>query len=345
MARALAALLSAPLIAGATPGGADILKAISYTGSEALVTHVLSLPGMPAGAAGERLRFEAARGYRAVPGVTPQRDFRIRPTLSLDPNVNGGLPNDSLTVSGLTFDIDPEFVGKSDILVGLEAFGAVRENIAPGLALDLRGRAWAAYAPRSGAVKSSIDMSACLRQQANASLYLHGCAGLEYRYQELGEQTVLNGSFGVSQAFGQGAAVHAVTAEVGLRHFMPGGGRKFSQAYGRLSTASALQNGTAILSQIEIGQKVERAQVTRLRASVTAIREVYGRPTSLGLFYSKTDGSIFLGSVRKDHNLGLAATRQMNDRITLTATLTQTRSNADLFNTGPSLGLNMQISF
>ena len=334
-----------PFLALGVTAEADPFRAVALTGSEALITHALSMPGLPGEAREERERFEAMRGYRVIPGVAPMTDFRIRPVLSFDPNVNGGVPNGSIEIAGFTFNIDPDLVGQSDILIGLEASGTLRRNIAEGVALDVRARGSFARAPRVQVNRARMDVDACLRKQVNPSRYMHGCSGIGYTSTRMGEQVVLHGAIGGTQAFTAGSALHAVTLEAGVRNVRPGSGQNFTQGFLRGSTASALNNGTAIMSSLELGSAVERTQVTRLRASLSVAREIHGRPTSIGVQYNQSSGGMFLGEFRKDHTLGLSVTRQFTDQITLGANLTQTRSNAQLFNTGPSLGFTMQVNF
>lgn len=345
MKNVLTASMAAPFFALAAPAQADLFRAIVLSGSEALVTHALSLPGMPAQALDERGKFEAMRGYSRHPEVKPLSDFRIRPTLSFDPNVNGGVPNGSIDVAGLTFNIDPDYVGRSDVLIGLEALGAMRMNLADGLSFGVQGRASAEYAPREKVTRLSANVETCLRQQLNPSRYIHACAGAAYSSVKLSKQTAVNGTVGITQAFGATGALHAVTAEIGARHIFPSGRKDFTQGFVRLSTVSAFQRGMAVTTRLELGQAVADTQVARLRAGLGVVKDIQGRPTSLSITYSRSSGGRFLGQPRRDQNLGLTVTRQMTDKITLSATVSQTRSTAKLFNTGPSIGLGIQMNF
>lgn len=346
MKHLLKASALAPLLVLAAPAQADLLRSVALSGSEVLVTHTLSLQGMPQSATEELDRFKAMRGYTQRPGVEALTDFRIRPTLSFDRNVNGGVPNSTIDVAGLTFNIDPEFVGKSDIMVGVEAMGAMRRNLSEGLSFGLQGRVSVERAPRVGVNRIQADIEACLRQKLSASRFIHGCAGAGYASVKLGSQTALNGVIGFTQAFGTGqAGLHAVTVELGARHIMPGAGRDFTQGFVRLSSVHALQSGMVLNGRLEIGQSVKDIQVTRLRASLGAIRDIAGRPTGLSVNYSRSEGSMFLGQKRRDHNIGLSVTRQMTDKISLTANITQTRSSASLFNTGPVVGFGLKMNF
>ena len=345
MTRLLSTALCASLLALASPVAADPIRAVVYTGSEALVTHVLSLPGMPEEAQDEQARFEAARGYRSLPGTEGMRDVSFRPVLTFDPNVNGGLPGDRLQVAGLTFLVDPEYVRKSGILIRMEAAAVMRENISPGLALDLRARGMVGYSPQHQVGKLAVDLQGCLRYQANPSRYFHGCTGLNHQRVKLGHQTELHAAIGATQAFGAGRSLHAVTGEIGVRRVFSQGSTPWSQGYVRVSTATALQNGTAIVTSLELGQAVRDVQATGLRASVGLMRDIAGRPTSISVFYSRSQGGMFLGEARRDQTFGVGVTREMSDKLSISASISRTRSNASLFNAGPSLGMNVSYRF
>lgn len=346
MTRVLAAFLAAQIAAMPALAKADIFQAVGLTGSEALITHALSQPGMPARAAHDRAQFEARRGYARLPGIDGVRGIRFRPVLSFDPNVNGGVPGDRVEVAGLTFMVDPDLVGKSGVLLGMEGQAWMRENIAPGMALDLGLRGLVAHAPQQRATRIALDAHGCIRQQVNASRYLHGCSTLRYRSTRMGSQVSAEALLGMTQAFGGGAwGYHAVTGEMGLRRIMPRGGTHWNQGFVRVSTVSALRNGTALTASLEIGQAVRGAHVSRINTSFGVLRVIAGRPTSVSAFYNQASGGIFLGAPRRDHTVGLAVTRQLNDQFTMTASVSQTRSNASLFSTGPSIGLGVQARF
>jgi hypothetical protein len=340
-------VFSQVLLIGLTtlPAAADQVRATLLSGSEALVTHFLSQPGLPIAAYHQLQQFEEMQGYGPETRTGGLTYFRVRPLLSYDPNVTGGVPNDSIQVAGFDFSIDPEFVGKGDMLLGVDVRAGLRKNLAPRLALDARASGSFGYAPRVEVSKASLDADLCLRYQSNRSRYIHGCVGADVRLVELGDQRSLRASTGITQAFTTGSTIHAVTGELGLRKVFPEFGTDWTQAYLRLSTASALRNGTAIVSMLELGEAVDRVHATRLRASIGLARDINGKPGSISLFYSKADGGIYLGGPRRDETIGLAVSYQFNEKLTLTGTLSQTSSNAQLFDSGPKVGLGIQVRF
>lgn len=338
----------AALVVGMTAGTtrADIFQAVGRSGSEVLVTHVLSLPGMPARAAADLLAFEARRGFRAVAGIQGDRDFRIRPVLSFEPNVNGGLPRDRIEVAGLTFLIDQEAVARPGVMVGLEASGHLRQNLAPGLALDLGIRGQFVASPQHQVTRTSLDASACLRARLSTRNHAHACAQLRYRETALSRQVVSEVTAGLTQAFGDGSSgVHAVTGEIGIRRVQRRGDETWTQGFVRLSTASALRNGTAITTSIEIGQQVPGVHVQRLTASLGFVQVIAGQPTSFSLFYGVSEGGMFLGAPRRDTTIGLSVSRQITDRLSITASVSRSRSTASLFNGDVAFGIGVQMSF
>lgn len=339
---------AAALVVGVTAGTAqsDIFRAVGRSGSEALVTHVLSLPGMPARAAGDLRIFEARRGYRAAPGIQGDRDFRIRPVLSFEPNVNGGVPKDRIEVAGLTFLIDQEAVARPGVMIGIEAIGHMRQNLAPGFALDLGIRGQVVASPQHQVTRTSLDASACLRAQLSTRSYAHACAQVRYRENALSRQFISEVTAGMTRAFGDGTAgLHAVTGEVGMRRVQRRGAETWTQGFVRISTASALRSGTAITTSLEIGQQIPGVHAQRLSASVGFIQDIAGQPTSFNLFYGVSEGGMFLGAPRRDTTVGLSVSRPISDRMSITASVSRTRSTASLFNGDVAFGLGLQMSF
>lgn len=335
--------LSASLLA--TTASADPFRAVMLAGSQPLAIFALSHEGLPQEAADQARILEARAGYRTRAGTEAHRDFRFRPVLTYDANVNGGMANDRLEVAGLTFIIDPEFVAKRGILIGLEGAGVYRENIGNGTALELRARGQIAWSPNHRVSQVAVDLSACVRHQFSVSRYGHACANASHRRVELGQQTVLDIHTGATQAFVMGGGFHAATAEIGVRRVISHGSNAWTQGYARLSMVSALRSGTAVNASVEVGQRVPGTHATRLRASLGLSRIIAGRPTSLSVFASTARGGMFLGEERRDLNYGVAVNRQINDRLSIGVTATGTRSNAALFNTGPSLGVNFNMTF
>lgn len=338
-------VLAAVYSASALPATANQMQAVMLSGSEVLVTHFLSQPGLPLAALRELGQFEDLVGYQKKFGVKPQSSLKFSPLATFDPNVTGGVPNDSISVAGLDFAIDPDFVSKSDILLGMGMRGSLRRNLAPTVSLDAKISASIGYAPRVDVTKASAAATACIRKQVNRSRYIHGCAGADFRSVKLGDQAGLNAELGFTQAFNAAGAMHALTAEAGVRKVYPDGSATWTQGYARLSTASALRSGTAIITSLELAEAVRGVQATRLRASIGAARQIKGRPASITAFYAQSDGGQFLGRPRKDETFGLAASYQLNDKISLSATVSQTTSNAQLFDSSPDVGVGIQLRF
>lgn len=344
MRNVLSALsLSATLLS--TAASADPFRAVSLAGSQPLAIFALSQEGLPQEAADQARILEARMGYRQLPGTAAHREFRFRPVLAYDANVNGGMANDRLQVAGLTFLVNPDYVAKPGLLIGIEGSGTYRQNIGPGTALELRGRAQFAWSPQHEVSRTSVDLDACLRQQFSVSRFGHVCASASHRRVELGRQTMLDFHAGGTQAFVMGGGLHAVTAEVGVRRVMPNGGVEWTQGYGRLSLVSALRSGTALNASFEVGQRVDGVHASRYRVSMGAARIIAGRPTSLSLFASTSEGGLFLGQPRRDVNYGIGVTRQLNDRLTVGLSVTGTRSNASFHESGPTLGMTFNMTF
>lgn len=329
----------------AMPASADQVRATLLSGSEALVTHFLSRPGLPVAAYRQLEQFEQLQGYAPATSTDALSYFRVRPLISYDPNVTGGVPNDSIQVAGFDFSIDPDYVGKADVLLGGEIRAGLRKNVAPGLALDARASASLGYAPQAEVYKGALDADLCLRYQSNRSRYIHGCVGADLRLVELGDQRSLRASTGITQAFSAGTAIHAITGEIGVRKVFPEFGIDWTQGYARLSSASALRNGTAIVGMVEIGEAVSGVHATRLRASVGIARDINGKPASLSVFYTEARGGQYLGGSRKDETIGLAVSYQVNDKLTLTGSVSRTSSNAQLYDSGAKVGLGLQVRF
>ncbi|TDW34341.1 hypothetical protein LY39_03396 [Roseinatronobacter bogoriensis subsp. barguzinensis] len=344
MLRFLSILLITKVTSGELYAQGNQQRALILTGNDVLVTRYLDrMSGHPA-ARRHLESFEQQRGFRALDG-RGARYVRISPTLTYDPNVTGGVPNDSIDVAGFRFRIDPDFVAQGDILAGVKIRAGLRQNLAENTALDLRFSGSAAYAPRVQVMKINLDAEACLRFQQNAGRHFHICGGGDYRYVKLGEVKSLRISSGVTQAFTSSHGVHSLGLEIGERQVMPDTSSNWSQDFLRISASSALSNGTAITSGLEFGSKVTDIHSQRFRATVGIARYIADRPASLSAHYATSKGGRYMGQPRKDRSFGVSAGYQISDRVSVSMSAHRTLSNADLMQTSLSKNVGISIHF
>ena len=335
---AAATLFSAPVQAG------TIWDAMSLTGSQRLYIYALSQPGMGKKEHAVRAKILGNMGFVGHVGQVSSSALKFHPVLRYDNNVNGGFPTDSVTVGSMTFVLNPKDVRVSGVLMGAGLDGGFAMPLANGLALSTQVSAEYAMDFEHGLAKGRASGQVCLNKMANPSTWLDACAQTWYSEYDLGSSTGYGVSVAAHKDFMMGKSINEVTVQLRGTHNGGSGIDGYNQQLASVRLTSALSSGVALFGGVDVGTKVDGYQVMRERAVFGISGRIGGKISSVSLSAQNDRGGMWLGQARHDRTYALTVTQQITKKLTLSASLTRTKSSADVYD-GTVYGLNARFAF
>lgn len=342
--KTLIATLSAAMTFTAPAHADTIWDALSLTGSQRLYVYGLSQPGMGRKAHEVRAKILGDMGFEGHVGSVSATHFKVKPVLRYDNNVNGGFPADSVTVSGLTFTIDPTARRVSGLLAGIGVEGGFAMPLADGLALSTEVSAEYAGDFEHGLWKGRAQGQACLNKMVSTATWLDACAQAWYSGYELGDSRGVGASLAAHHDFRLGHSLNEVSAQISQTHSMGSGMEAYDQQVLSLRMSGAYSNGVALFGGLDFGTKVEGSMVMRERAMFGLATKVAGRPSSISISAQKLRGGMWLGEPRHDTVYTLNVSHQVSEKIGLAVSMTRTKSTAGVFS-DTVFGLNASLKF
>lgn len=319
-----------------------ILDAVAMTGSGSLALKALSDPRLPAPLKQARAKIAHDMGLTGQPGEVTSRWLRFAPVLAHDSNINGGSSGDSVTVSGLTFEVDEKFRAASGLLLGLSFNAGMRINAAPLTALELDMGGMAAFAPEHDMTKTRLTGSACLRRDVGKGTHLRGCADAYLSTYELGRTSRLGAEVSVSRAFASSNAFHEVT--LGLKQNLYLEGEDYQQTVLSAQYVTARPGPMAFTAGIQLGSDTGDRISMRERVSVGLATELAGKQTTFALSAQNNRGGLFLGEERRERTYGVSVSRRFTDKLTVGVSYTRTKAQHEFFDDN-ALGLDIGWRF
>ncbi|ADO44044.1 lipocalin [Ketogulonicigenium vulgare] len=325
-ARIRIGVLALALSAGAAAAATD--EAL-LSGSDRLLFGTLGRD-RPAGggAVYSNTGFNFGLGYTGQPERLTT-SVRISPMLYWDPNVNNGLTQDSVLISGLEFTIPSDMVAQSGVVYGLEASASQRwavgqgMTIQPEIGLQLsNASAWDSPAKSArGAVCAVHTLerghwsNVCVQQS-------HYTGGTSRTF----DQTDLMFGHDVFVGGARGGAAHLL-GMTARRSFLPEGHRDIFGL--RLTSAWPGLGSTTIAA--EIGGDIAGIQSRTRFISAGVTRMIYDRPTTFSIFADQREGSFFLGEPLVDYGAGISFSRPLSDWLMIEISAEQKNSTASVY--------------
>lgn len=338
--RLAAALLLS--LTGPLPALADgVAEAVRLSGSPRLAGFLLTGPDRPAAvrAAGERLLARVGHGAGATPG---EGALSVSPFLRHDPNLNGGFPEDHVTVSGLRFEIAEADRAVSGPIAGVTLAYGWRAGLGGGTALELRSALTVGHALGHDLMKLSLGAEGCLRHMARRDLYLHGCVDASLARFELGRSERVGARVGLTHLFEGFGGAHELTVEGRVERSL--GAQPYERGLLAVSLLSAMPGPVVWSARAELGQPVEGVLVTRARVQLGATFELMDRPTTVSVDWRRSAGGLFLGAPREDRTVTLSVSRPVSDRVRVSLALTRNASTAAPYDRNTvDLGVSMRF--
>lgn len=314
--------------------------AIALSGSDRLAIFALSDPGLSPGTRAQRDRILRDRGFGMPAGVRTHDPLKVSPILSWDPNLNGGLVNDSLSIDGLTFAIDPAAAAVSGLFVGGAVESRTQISLGGPTALHLRYGGMVGRAPAEGLSKAIGSIEACVLHLRNPGLGLHACADALQSEVDLGSSRRLKARTGLSKTFEGSRGAHDLRFELGLTREM--GSDAYNQPWVGMKMTSALDSGVATGAMIQLAAPVDGEQVARARIELDAAAILFDRPVSVKVSTQAQSGGQFLGQPREDRIDTLSISTQILPSLEANISLSRLESNAEFFD-DQSLGFSLNF--
>jgi hypothetical protein len=334
-------LIALTLTGPARAQSSDLAEAVRMSGSPRIAGYLLTDPARPAPVreAGDSLLARVGHGPAATPG---QGAFSVSPFLRHDPNLNGGFPEDHVTVGGYRFEIAEEDQAVSGLIAGATLGYGWRQGLGGGTVLELRSTLMFGHALEHDLMKLSLSAEGCLRHMARRDLYLHACVDAGLSRFELGRSDRVGARVGVSRILEGFGGVHELTLEGRLERNL--GVSPYERGILAVSVLSAMPGPVVWSARAELGQPVEGVLVTRTRVQLGATFELMDRPTTVALDWRRASGGLFLGKTREDHTVSLSVARPLTDRVRASVGLTRTMSSADPYDRS-TLDLGVSLRF
>lgn len=316
--------------------------ALALTGSPRLAVFALSQPERSLQEHWGIRRILYSMGFEGRVLRASKLETHISPFARYDSNLNGGFPVSSVTIGGLTFQIDPDAVRKKGLLLGLAGDASFAMPLANGLALTGAGRVEIGYAPDQHIDKTQLSGNLCVERMFSSATWLSGCLGGYKQVFDLGQNRGLSGSLALTRELRFGKTFTEVSGRVSRRREFAGSG--YGQNLMSIGVTSALPNGIALNGNVSLGSQVEDQLVMRNRVEVGVSALLAGRPTSISISRQESRGSLYLGQPRKDRTVSLQIGRSLPARWSAEVSYSRTQSSADVFDDS-SLGLSISRRF
>lgn len=318
-----------------------VVEAVRLAGSARLAGYLLTNPSLPVGvrASGEGLLARVGHGARPT---TWEGAVSVSPFLRYDANLNGGFPEDHVTVGGFRFEIAEADRAVSGPIAGVVLNYGGRAGLGGGTALEVRSSLMAGQALEHDLRKFAYSAEVCLRHMARRDLYLHGCLDAGGSRYELGRSDRTGARVGVTRILEGFGGVHELTLEG--RFERDHGANPYERGLIAASLLSAMPGPVVWSARAELGQPVEGVLVTRARVQVGATFELMDRPTTVAVDWRRSAGGLFLGAPREDRTLTLSVSRPLSDRVRASLAFTRNDSNAAPYSRNTvDLGISMRF--
>ena len=321
--------------------GAGLAEAVRLTGSPRMAGYLLTEPDLQpqVRAAGDRLLSRV--GHGPDPSAW-EGAFSLSPFLRYDANLNGGFPEDHVTVGGFRFEISEADQAVSGPIAGATLSYGGRAGLGGGTAFELRTSLMAGHAIGHDLMKLSFGAEGCLRHKARRDLYLHGCLDLSGARYELGRSERVGARVGLTHLFEGFGGAHELTFEGRVERSL--GAQAYERGLLSVSLLSAMPGPVVWSARAELGQPVEGVLVSRARFQLGATFKLMDRPTTVSVDWRRSSGGLFLGAPREDRTVTLSVSRPVSDRVRASLALTRNASSAAPYDRDTvDLGVSMRF--
>ena len=227
---------------------------------------------------------------------TSRHSFWARPTIGWSTNINGGNPDEPLTLGTLTFEGDEELVRKDGVLVGVNAGFGGRYIYGEGRYLNYKLSAGYAHSPEHGIGVARTGASICSKNHIKNWWYVDICGNTNRVRKDITDETNSNFNLTVSKIFSSAPQTH--------NQFSMGANRYFAEGYEQnqvtLGFDTIHSNGVFTGLNFTLGKGVENKLATRRSITARVGVLLASKPLSLSVTYSEAEGGVLLGIERNE---------------------------------------------
>lgn len=303
----LAVLASVLLANSAYADGVDRAAAIGLSKRPEMAVGFLSRENSPLGDRFARQKILTKIGILGKGTSVIDRDIRFSPVVAYDGNINGGLPAESVTVSGLTFDLPEKYRIKSGLTVGGRLAASLHGHWFKGTNYSFKAHATAVQAPEHGLLKSGYDAEACTVTMLDYRTFMKGCAGLSGYQIDLGQGHTRRLSGGLThyaEIAGRDVLFNASIEPRWMR-----GASDYEQVITTLGATVAVSPQWAPSVSFSKGSDVDGVTAFSEGVTVQSAHRIFGYRATAALGVSTFRGGFFLGeeitNKRVSANLGV----------------------------------------
>lgn len=319
---------------GPTYGGEEEqLGMVSIAPSERLQTIVLGRAlrkGIVPFTLAPILRKNMERQAYYFSGDTPSiisASFRVSPILTYDGNINGGLSQNQINISGYTFNLDPAYRKKSGLVGGGSAGGEVRVAWSEGRYLSLAGQAASVWSPRYDIGRSDAAVALCSKNNLTGWTFADICQTVGQSWRDLGNIHYQETALQLAQIAELAGNVH----EGGLK-ISEYQSDDWSQDRLGVSLKSVWDSFTDEIS-ITYGKAVEGETVPRyiLTGGVSWLSP-HNRPWQMDVRFQRAAGGAFLGEPRVEYTTSFGLSTQLSTQLSFNFDYSRVNSTASYAN-------------
>lgn len=260
-------------------------------------------------------------------------DAWASPMLAYDTNVNGGVTQESFSVSGFLFEADPAFLAISDVVLGLDTSAIARIAWGTGHTIEATVDAAFGVGLDSGLTLFASTVQLCSRNNPSRWIFVDGCLLRAASERDLAGTTLDQASLSVSSLFQTPAGYHELTGQ--LTEARTNG---YDQTSATLMLDTVWDQAVTGLS-VTLGEPVENTTVLDRRIALdvrwqlggSLAGPLNGSLAGIGLWHETSSGGTFLGLDQIDKETGVILSWQPRPRTTVEAGYARTLSTADLY--------------
>lgn len=279
------------------------------SGSQRLGLYTLAQEA-PAGSRPYALRLARELGFaqRGLGLTHLDHGVSLTPTLEFDPNINGGMPGETIMLGPYEFSIDEEWRSRSGYLGGLSASARTSWSYAPKSTLHAGAVLSYQHDLKSDLEVRRGSLLLCQKQHIHRWTWMDACLQSFRTERDLSTSEGTTASFGLGHVFSSPLGTH----DVGVT-FKQLWDAEYEKKSVYLRATSAVAGLGALTFGLDVGEAVD-LQTTQLHSITVALtRPIFGRRTSIVYNQSFSAGGRVFGMEREDRARSLTLSRPLNE--------------------------------
>lgn len=293
----------------------------------------------PAGADGVTVQL-----FRKL-GLDPRQGFdlsgataRLRPTIGFDPNINSGIPSDTLDLGPIVFAVPESAQARSGVVLGARLVSSVQSRIGFGQVVVIGASADIGLSPENRMWKSDAAAYICSQNHLRNWTFLDACMTGTMQRRELSLKEWLTPEIAITRVFGTRGGSHEVRLALGREIH-----KSYKKSY--ISATSKHAIGAVGLGSIGLyfGEHVGGVHSRLASFDAEMGRFIRGGFTSVGLTVFTEGGADLFGVERMDHGVSIHVSRAFREGFEVGLSLESRNSTISAYD-GSSVGVSFRLT-